>query len=98
MKTYCPPLESNGCDSGFGKSALCVLEIDDKSMSRCFSLTANLRPTSSSRALGFNATDSALTVLFHDYQTMWAGSTLPVGPNLKVLAILILMKVWENNY
>ena len=31
MKTYHRPLESNGCDSGFVKSALYVLEIDDKS-------------------------------------------------------------------
>ena len=29
-------------------------------------------------------TDSALTALFHDYRMMWAGSTLPVGPNLNV--------------
>ena len=31
MKTYRRPLESNGCDSGFVKSALYILEIDDKS-------------------------------------------------------------------
>ena len=31
MKTYRRPLESNGCDPGFVKSALYVLEIDDKS-------------------------------------------------------------------
>ena len=31
MKTYHRPLESNGCDSGFVKSALYTLEIDDKS-------------------------------------------------------------------
>ena len=38
MQTYHPPLESNGRDSGFVKSALYVLETDDKSsfsMSGC---------------------------------------------------------------
>ena len=41
MKTYRPPLESNGCDSGFVKSALCVLEIDDKSS---FSMSGHVGP------------------------------------------------------
>ena len=93
MKTYHPPLESNGRDSGFVKSPLYVLETDDKSS---FSMSGHIgplealvhlriRPTSSSRVLGFTATDSTLTVLFHDYRMMWAGSTLLVGPNLKVI-------------
>ena len=38
MKTYCPSLERNGGDSGFIKSALCVLEVDDKSL---FSMSGN---------------------------------------------------------
>ena len=92
MKTYRPPLQSNGCNSGFVKSALYVLEIDDKSsfsMSRHVGplkalVQLRIRPTSSLRVLGFTATDSALTVLFHDYRIMWAGSKLPVGPNFNM--------------
>ena len=94
MKTYRPPLESNGLDAGFVKLALCILDIDDKSS---FSMPGHvgplealvqlrIRPTSSSRVLGFTATDSAFTVLFHDYRIMWVESTLPVGPNRKWLA------------
>ena len=71
MKTYHPPLESSGRDSGYVKSALYVLEVDDKAS---FSMSGHvgplealvqlrIRPTSSSRVLGFAATDSALTVL-----------------------------------
>ena len=41
MKTYHPPLESNGRDSGFVKSALYVLEIDNKSS---FSMSRHVRP------------------------------------------------------
>ena len=38
MKTYRPSLERNGRDSGFVKSALCILEVDDKSV---FSMSGN---------------------------------------------------------
>ena len=41
MKTYRPPLESNGRNSGFVKSALYVLEIDDKSS---FSMSGRVGP------------------------------------------------------
>ena len=92
MKIYRPPIS---------RSALYILEIDDKSS---FSMSGHvgplealvqlrIRPTSSSRVLGFTATDSALTVLFHDYRMMWVESTLPVGPNLKLLPEDFIVKL-----
>ena len=87
IKTYRLPLESNGHVSGFVKSALYVLNKSSFSMSGHVGplkalVQLRIRPTRSSRVLGFTATDSILTVLFHDYRMMWAGLTLPVGPNL----------------
>ena len=41
MMTYCPPLESNVRDSGFVKSVLYVLEIDDKSS---FAMSGHVGP------------------------------------------------------
>ena len=73
MKTYCSPLESNGHNSEFVKSALCVLEIDDTCKSS-LSMSGHvgplealvllrIRPANSSGVLGFTTTDSALTAL-----------------------------------
>ena len=68
MKTYHPPLESNGRDCGFLKLALYALEKDDKSsfsmsghVESCRPLRSlaypRIRLTGSSRVLGFTATD-----------------------------------------
>ena len=73
MKAYRLSLERNSCNSGFSKLALCVLEVDDKSS---FLMSGHagplkaliylrIRPTSSSKVLEFNATDSARNTLLY---------------------------------
>ena len=102
MKTYRPPLGSNGRDSGFIKSALYILETDGKSSismsghvgpleALVYNHESDLRVARQSRDLPRQILYSLHfkyydNILFHDYRMMWAESTLPVGPNLNLIS------------